>query len=100
VSRRQQLEDLRRLIVERDRDDDAVFATIVQLLEQAIFIDELPPELSRVIIEKRSRRSATEKQVWRRRYRCKKHGTITGPLCGDCAQEKVSASSLVEEVKS
>lgn len=102
MSRRRQLDDLRRQIDEDRKHGrmNGVAAAILELLEQAVFVDELPPEIASAVRAKRGQRSVTEAKSWRRRYRCKKHGTITGPLCGDCAQEKVSASSLVEEIVS
>lgn len=100
MSRRQQLEELRSRVEVLGPYGGDTFKAILELLEQAVFVDELPPELARAVVAKRSERGAAEKRTWRRRYRCKKHGTITGPLCGDCAQEKVSAHSLVEEIES
>lgn len=33
--------------------------------------------------------------AFRRQYQCRVHGVITGPLCGDCAQQGVSPSANV-----
>jgi hypothetical protein len=75
----------------------AVLTALLELLDDAVFVDELPSELARQVRPGSAARAKPEK-VWRRRYRCKTHGTITGPLCPDCASERKPPSALVEEL--
>lgn len=76
----------------------AIFEAILELFDDAVFTDELPDELAKAVrLQRGTARVARPEKVWRRRYRCKAHGVITGPLCGDCASERKSPSALVEE---
>lgn len=73
----------------------ALFIEILELLDQAVFIDDLPQELGREIKERRKAREPLNPGSWSRGYKCSIHGTITAALCGDCAREGVSPSANV-----
>jgi hypothetical protein len=75
----------------------SLLVDLCDLLSLAVFLDDLPKEQAYAITQLRDKKEETDRKegAWRRGYKCRIHGPITAPLCGDCASEGTSPSANV-----